>query len=110
MALQVGQELWMVPSEARYRDQARLVRVEKVGRKWADLDCYGRVNMETMALDGGGFSSHGRCYVSKEAWEAEEKRATAWRILSNEIGRMWQAPDCVTIETMEQIRKLLGQS
>ena len=105
--LQVGQELWYVPADRRNVDQARTVRVEKVGRKWAKLnDYHGQVSIETMWLDGGKYSPLGKCWLSKEAWEAEIKLNATWNDFQRRLSH--QPPDGVTLETIAQIKTLLG--
>lgn len=87
MDLAVGQELWMVPSDARYVERSMLVKVCKVGRKWAELENYnGRVSIESGWIDGGKFSSPGRCWPSKEAWDLEQRRLAAWGELKSLAG------------------------
>lgn len=48
MKLEVGQQLWYVPRNGRRRAEG-YVTVLKVGRKWAQLDCRERINIETLA-------------------------------------------------------------
>lgn len=98
--LTVGQELWMVPRE-RHLGQPRFVKVVKVGRKWAELDCLYRVNMETLSVDGGGYTSPARCYLDKEAYEAEQERQRLWGVLRQRINNKWTAPDGVTVEQIK---------
>ena len=91
--LTVGQELYYVPADRRYLHQAKTVQVKKVGRKWAEVDAWlGRVNIETLFVDGGGYASPGRCWLDKEAWEAEERRRQAWAEL-REIANSYRVPD-----------------
>jgi len=69
----VGQELYMVsndPRSVKYRvmdagEPGRVVTITAIGRRWATLDSNnGRVDMETLELDGGGYTSHARCWLS----------------------------------------------
>lgn len=93
MKLVAGQELWMVPTDERYRIKARFVRVKKVGSKWAELESdEGRVNIKNGWVDRGLDSSPGRCWSSKEAWEAEERRVAAWEEL-RKIAADFYVPD-----------------
>lgn len=80
MTLAPGMTLFYVPS-SRY-GQPREVTVERIGRKWAYLaGRNGRVDMETLAVDGGQYSSPAQCYGSREEWEAETERGKTWTTL-----------------------------
>jgi hypothetical protein len=106
MTLTVGQVLWFVPSHIR--DKPEAVTVLKIGRKWAHIGKHGRVNRETLFVDGGTFASPGRCWLSKEAWEAEVRRQEAWQRLRKDIDRQWQAPDGLSLEQIEQAIEILS--
>ena len=69
MTLIVGQKLWYVPSYG-YRRDGHEVTVEKIGRRWVTLagNC-GRIDKGTLFLDGGQYTSPGRCWLSREAYE-----------------------------------------
>ncbi len=70
--IQVGQKLWRVASRRRGGNGFE-VTVSKVGRKWAELDGYatGRIDLETLCVDGGNYMSPATCYLSRESYEAE---------------------------------------
>jgi hypothetical protein len=74
----VGQELYLQYHERRFT-QNRPVFVSKVGRKWIHFDDgrY-RFNPESMRVDGGGYSSPGTVYMSKEEHDAEMDKRDAW--------------------------------
>lgn len=108
MGLTVGQELWYVPEDRRFVGQAHAVRITKIGRKWAEVGRgLGRVNIETLWVDGGNYSSPGRCWLSREAWEAETIRQEAWSRLKEVVGRMWAAPDNISEADIRQITERL---
>lgn len=80
MTLAVGMRLFLVPSGRC--GQPHEVVIERIGRKWAYLGGKnGRVDMDTLAVDGGQYSSPGQCYGSREEWEAETERGKAWTLL-----------------------------
>jgi hypothetical protein len=107
--LTVGQELWYAPADRRYLGGACAVRVLKVGRKWADVDHHiGRVDAESLWVDGGKYSSPGRCWLSKETWEAEEARRSAWDQLRRDVYGQHPPPEHITTEQIENVRALLG--
>jgi hypothetical protein len=107
--LKVGQKLWLVYHERR-RGEPCEVEVVKVGRKWATLNRNrGRIDIETLHLDGGHYSSAGRCYLFKEQYESERDLSIAWVGFKREIHDMsGVAPKGVTIEKIKQARELLG--
>lgn len=84
--LQVGQTLWYVNSDRR-RGEPCEVRVKKVGRKWAELEpaWIGRVNIETLWIDGGQYASPGRCYYDREQHAREVRVNELWRDLRNRM-------------------------
>lgn len=103
MSLTVGQELWFVHREKR-SGAPRAVTVTKVGRKWVHLDYCGlRIGIDTLVADGGDYAEPGRCWVNREAWEAEEARSDAWERLRKYVDRQWRAPDGLTTARIEEI-------
>ena len=109
MSLAVGQELWFVHRERR-SGVPHAVTVTKVGRKWASISEWGiRIDIETMVADGGGLSSPGRCWLSREAWEQEEERQKAWGRLREFFNRRWSAPDGISIDAIRQATALLSE-
>lgn len=104
----VGQELWFSPEDRRGGAKGYPVRVIQVGRKWAKLDGSGRVNMETMWIDGEGYSSPGRCWLSQEAWLAEEARQKAWSDLRKIVDRKYQAPDDISEQNIKSAIGLIA--
>ena len=77
--------------------------VKSVGRKWANLELgkY-RVSLQTLEIDGGGYSSPGRCYLSIEHHEQEQKRRELWRQL-REYLNTFNPPPSMTLERLEGI-------
>lgn len=101
--LTVGQELWYVPADARDRGRSCTVRVRSIGRKWAQVDGWlGQINIETWFVDGGGYSSPGRCWLNREAWEAEQRRLAAWDELRG-ITSAFAIPDVSEAKIREAI-------
>jgi hypothetical protein len=106
MKLEVGQKLWWVPSH-RHNMSEREVTVEKVGRKWATLDCGYRIDVASLVADVGGYSSPGKCYPTREEWSAENALGTAWSEFASDIRNRYRRPEGVTIEDIRQARELL---
>lgn len=106
--LTVGQQLWFVYSDKRRRDP-RYVTVAKVGRKYAEVnEMPYKIRLDDLAADDPNYSSPGQCYLSKEAWEAEDALLEAWRGFLDVVGRHWKPPASVTLADIEQARRLLG--
>jgi hypothetical protein len=92
--LEVGQKLWFVPSERRYRDGDCEVTVVKIGRKWAtlDRDWFGnqlRIDLEHWYADGRGYSSPGRCYESQDQYGVIKLRDDAWSRFRQVVARTY---------------------
>lgn len=105
--VEVGQKLWKVFHDKRRGDPCE-VEVVKVGRKWATLNRYhGRIDLETLSVDGGGYSSPARCYLSREVYELERSTEIEWAKLKSELLYKSRPAD-VTIENIKQARNLLG--
>lgn len=64
--LKVDQTLWYVPT---FRGSPHDVQIVKIGRAWATLNRDGRISIETLRVDGEGYTSPGRCYLSREDYE-----------------------------------------
>ena len=101
--LEVGQELWYAPNDTRY--EAKAVTVTKVGRKWATLDNYNRVDMETMEIDGGGYSSPGTCYLDRKVYEEQCRADKLLTKFYRKLG--YYVKQGVTAEDILQAAKLL---
>lgn len=108
--LEVGQKLWFVYNTYSYRRLERAegseVVVEKIGRNWAHLSDGHRINKESMVADGGKHSSPGRCYLSKEHYDAEIQLIRAWREFAQRVP-MYGVPKGVTIEDIKAAAALL---
>lgn len=103
----VGQKLWFVPAQRR-NGQERELTIMKIGRKWLTMDNEDRVSIDDLIVDGGNYSSLGRCYVDRVAYEQEKTLKDAWTAFRQDADRMRQTPELATIEAIQQARKLLG--
>src|SRR4051812_39221275 len=101
--LVVGQKLWWVNN--RNRPDAYEVVVTKVGRKWATIDDRHRIDLSTLHADRAGYSSPGRCYLSRTDWEAETALNAAWEEFRREVGNIYRRPAYVTLENIATARK-----
>lgn len=107
MKWKVGQRLWLVPT-FRYEGDPREVVVASVGRKWATLEgLYPSRRIDNDGrVDGRGYSSPGRCYESREQYEAERDLAACWDDTVRRIGS--RVPDGMTMDRVQQVRALVG--
>lgn len=107
--LVVGQKLWLVYTQRNRRDDGREVEVTKVGRKWADLS-YGhnRLNIETLALDAGGYVSPGRCYLSEQEYREGLALSAALFRFKRDVSELRASADQITVENIRHVRNLLG--
>jgi hypothetical protein len=76
-ALKVGQILWFVPNR-NYLGKPRHVEVTKIGSKWATLENGERIGINDLCVDGHGYGSPGRCYLSQQAYEIERETRAMW--------------------------------
>lgn len=110
VSLTVGQELWFVHREDR-SGAPRTVTVTKVGRKWASIDYWGlRVDINTLVAQGNGYASPGRCWINREAWDAELEREAAWSKLRKYVDRAWRPPAGLSKDQIENMLAALPQS
>ncbi len=100
----VGNSLWWVSNYNAKTQEA--VTVTKVGRKWATLSNRHRINVDTMAVDGGEYVPPGRCYSSRAAYEQEAMASAAWDALRRDIQDA-KRPDHVTMDKIFLARALL---
>lgn len=106
--LKVGQSLWFVPNGISRRGDPREVTVIKVGHKWVTLDIGNppyRMAKGEMSVDGKGYMSPGRCYLSREEYESEVAVLAAWCDLVTLINT--RSPDGMTLEKIKEIKSLL---
>lgn len=112
--LSEGQVLWFVGNElGNFKNQVGEVTVTKVGRKWAELrskDIPGlsryRLNVETLVVDGQGYSNPGRCFLSRLDWLNQEGPKLAWMQLRQHL--LNPCPDDLSFETIQYAATLLG--
>lgn len=106
--IEVGQKLWFVP-QMKYAGDPREITVVKVGRKWAYTDerRADRFNVETLALDGHGYTPSGRLYLRQEDHTREQEISAEWTKAKASMSNKWHAPDGVTADDIRAAVKLL---
>jgi hypothetical protein len=106
--LTVGQKLIFVPGERRRGVGPVEVTVERVGRKWAAISNGYRIGVDDLVADGGQYSCPGRCYLSREEYDAKARAEAAWRALARAIDQRWNPPEGVGAAEIEAAAKMLG--
>jgi hypothetical protein len=104
----VGQELWFVPADSRHVASSCSVKVLKIGRKWATVEETGygdQCNLESGWINHPGYSSPGRCWPSKEAWETERQRQAEWNNLQRRLTR--SPPDHLSLDDIKALTATL---
>jgi hypothetical protein len=106
--LTVGQTLLFEAAPHSNSRGRGTVTVTAAGRKWAEIEgfCTGRISLDTLEVDGRGYSSPGRCYLSKEDWMMTEGRNRAWDALRSSLQR--SPADEVTCDKIIEAASLLG--
>jgi hypothetical protein len=100
----VGEALYYVTNNMIRRGNPEYVTISKVGRKW--LYCDGmRIDKETLVVDGHGYSSPGKCWLSQDEYEQHCLVIKAWdnfKILINH-----RPPRGVSVEDIQEATRLL---
>jgi hypothetical protein len=102
--LVIGQSLFYVPTAA-YRQPCE-IPIIKIGNKWATLKNHERVNLVTLLVDGGEYSSPATCYLDAAAWEASKALSARWEDFAQAVtfNRM---PSGVTVSDIDAAAKIL---
>ena len=104
----VGQELWFEYNDNYQKNKRKpaTVTIEKVGNSWLYLSNDQRVYIDTLAADGGKFTSQGRAYIDKEARLAEVALIAEFRDFRKELESISHSR--MTIEKIKAARMALG--
>lgn len=113
-ALKVGDVLFFVRDRHHNpgTDKPVPVCVLKVGRRWVTVGGVGHhmrfaLDDADMEIDGAGYKSPGRCWLSEKAYTDHQAATAAWDALRAHVLRT-KAPAGVTIERIAEARRLLG--
>lgn len=100
--MQVGQKLLYVPNQSYGRQpEPYEVQVVSVGRKWAIAKDHGapkKINIDTLAVDGGAYMSPGRCWYSRELWQESVEIKKYWDLFRKEIENHFNPPEQLSLE------------
>jgi len=106
----VGQTLWFVYNNT-YSNRLRLdceVTITKVGRAWLTLSSGHRIDKHTLEVDGKGYASDGRCYLSREKHEEEIAVAQEWKKFLRFLqAKGYRVPNGATVESIAQAMRIL---
>lgn len=110
--LQVGDKVFFAPDGSHRYMRPGDYTVVKVGTKWAELDGREvrgamRVHKTLLFVDGAGFSSPGRVYASREAWEESQKVQAGLAKLRRDMQYGWHTEPLVTRAELIEVRRLL---
>jgi hypothetical protein len=103
MSFAVGQSLVFAPYGKRH--EVLDLTVTKIGRKWVTLSNDYRFDPATLRVDGQGYTSPGRMYLSRDEYNTAVAITEAWRLMQNAID--YVPPPGVTVADIEAARKLL---
>lgn len=90
--LKVGDKVYFVRSGHSGRTYPEWLTVEKVGRKWVQLSRDYRLPIGSMYIDGRGYASPGRCYMSQEDYERHQLRRAQWQLIREFVDRRYGNP------------------
>lgn len=106
--IKVDQELLYVPNHGR--NAPCMVTVKTVGRKWITLSNRLRIDINTLVADGGGYSSPGKCYLTKEEYEDFRRVSDKWKSVCSWL-RDWRnttKPEHIKESDIDMIINILG--
>lgn len=109
MKWQVGQRVIAVVGNSwSSKVTVRDATVTAVARKWVSIAVDGyskpwRFDGKTGSIDGSGYSSPGRCYPSRVAYEDELARRVVWRSIGKITSHESLMPDHLTLDDLRAI-------
>lgn len=90
-------------------NQNRYYTVAKVGRKWVTLvGRTGRFEKETGLLDGGIYTSPGRAWLSKEAYDASCRVERKWSLFRRTVSGHTVKPNHIGEADLDNLLQLMG--
>ena len=107
--LQVGQKLWFVERGRRYARRDGEVTVSKDGSRWAEIEKgRERIDLQTLCVDGGRYSSPGTCYLTREEHEREVALRAEWSVFRRDVEKRLDPHSGLTVAAIKQARAVLG--
>lgn len=109
--MKVGDKVWYQPTSKRCGGGEGVgypITITAVGRKWAETDKRNaRFNLSTGYVDGKGYSSPGRVWPSKEAYELHRDLVKAWDLLRDRVAANWSPPAEISAENVRIAMEML---
>lgn len=102
--LTAGQTLLLVVP--RYPE--REVQVIKIGRVWAEISGGRRISLSGLWIDGAGYSSPGRCWLSRAAWKADKAESAAWSAFRRTVMDRSDRPPIATVDNLTRAAFSVG--
>jgi hypothetical protein len=104
MGWQVGMEVFVVRHGYTKNPQGRMETVTKVGRQWIYL-ARDRFDCDSLELDGAGYSSPGKVFLSEAEYIETTEISKAWTALVRSIS--YTPPKGITLDEISSVGKLL---
>ena len=102
----VGQVLYYVPDSSVRGGTPHFVTILKVGRKW--LSCRRmRVDKDSLNVDGNGYASPGKCWLSKEEYEQYSALNKAWADFRRKVDEQRQPSKGLSVDDIQGVIQLL---
>lgn len=103
--MEVGQKVWLEPlgNAARYNKNIREGVISKIGRKYFEVDGYGKFELNSK-LQVSDFTPNYRVFLSEQDITIEMER----RELRNKLSEFFRSPQKLTIEQMRQINEIIA--
>ena len=107
MKLEIGQEVYYVPSDNR--NNPYISTIAKISTKWVYLspEWHGRFNKKTMSMDGGAYTSPGVVYHSRDDYESKVAVDAYWKKTLGRFVLCNTRPSHVTIDDIDVICNIL---
>lgn len=108
----VGQTVFLVFDDVYNRRSGtiptREVTIKSIGRKWASYGAWkgDRFDIENGSIDGGNYTSPGRAWINREAYEEHTSLYELYAEFSRCVGRFPQKG--VTEDNIREAARMLG--
>lgn len=108
----VGQTLWYVNTQRRDTTGGYAVTITKVGHKFLTVSTYvggftERVEIESLAVDGGQYVSPAQCYLSEQHYIEHKELLEANSKFLDKIRGLSLYRSRYSLEVIAQVEKLL---
>lgn len=105
ITFKADQELYFVPTYS----EPKIVTITKVGRKFLTVKLVSReyrVYIDTLIVDGNGYNSPGRCYLSKEEYDKQKYHKDLWESIKHKFDT-YNLPNWATVDNLSKIKELI---